>query len=435
MLNKGIASLGVVLTFAFFCTSAIAGLEPGKTYEKDLPTGPTGQYIDLFPTTKFYPGQKIRLQVKGQIDVNHRFWEERRCNWFGANCWYEDRDASSWHATNTFPAVFRFQGASDLSLLSSPDQTVTSSLTGGTEKHLGINSSQLQDPQIVEIDIKARNSNNDLGAFGYGVTLLGKIVDFSTSGVGMNRATCAGRNTCSAGSYRVTLLDVDNSGRFADLRSLLANVKPLPSAILPILDKPFTHDPIVRQRVAQLIFEHAKKRYEKPEDAGSTDLIQFLEYAAQLDVAKGVGEIGNALANAYLKSGNVAQAKATAEANNPLLAEQFRINPDDATKRINYLENINLIAATKVRERSGLYTSDLIKATALYVYASKLGEEGGDDQSKPSNVRRELYTHAYRSLISAMRTLMMARTFNNIERAENLSVKAETIAKRSFALK
>lgn len=419
-----------------FSTQATAGLEQGTTLEKDVPTGPTGEYIDLFPTTKIYSGQKIRLQISGQIDVNHRYWEERKCNWFGAHCWYEDREAPSWYSTDTFPVVFRLVGPNDSNLLSSPVQTSDNSLAGGTERHIGITGDQLQSPQTIVIDVRTTSASKDINSFGTGTTLLGKIVDVSTGGVTMNLATCAGRNPCSAGSYRVRLVDIDNSNRIADLRTILGSANPPdPGAILPALDTLFTRDPAVRQKIAQVLFEHAKKRYQADQDAGSADLIQFLEFAAQLDVQKGVNEIGNALATAYLKSGNVAQAKATAQANNPILARQFNDNPSDTTARTNYLQNIRLIAATQVRERSGLYTSDLIKAVSLYIQASALGEKGGDDQSKPAEVRRELYTLGYESLVDAMRTLMMARTLDNIIRAETLSDRAIVIAKRAFALK
>ena len=417
------------------CQTLVAGMsfaaiEPGFVIEKDIPSGPSGDYIDLFPTLKFYPGQTITFQVVGQIDVNHRYWQDRQCNWLGAHCWYEDRDAPNFFSTDTFPALLTVVSDPAGGGLSSPKLESEASFSQGAEPHLAVTADQRRVPQNISMEIRAPNSGKSLSIFAGGITAKGKISDRGANGVVINRATCIERTPCSAGSYKIRVINIDNSLRLADLKSILsAQSPPDPGAILPSLDRLFTRDPVTRPLITDLIFRHAVKRYET--DPGSADLIQFLEFAAQLDIAKGVGEIGNALATAYLRSGNIAQAKAQAETDNPELARQFAASPANVSFRTNYINNIRTIAAVKTRERSGLYSGDLIKAVALYLQASKLAEDGATPADVVVDARRNLLILAYESLVDAMRTLMMERTVDNIIRAEALSARALKLAAQS----
>jgi len=49
------------------------------------------QFISLSPAVEVFPGETVRFNMSGSVNVNHHHYEVRRCKYFGLKCWYENR--------------------------------------------------------------------------------------------------------------------------------------------------------------------------------------------------------------------------------------------------------------------------------------------------------------------------------------------------------
>lgn len=409
-------------------TIALADLEDGDSIQQSI-TPNTGDFIELFPGRDFFPGQIVSIQVGGgPIDVNHRFWEDRECNWLGLHCWYEKRDAPNPYRTDMFPLVVR---ALKRAGKEPPDRPPQSEAPRFLLSRDVVVATTPAVPQTIIAEIDVAGADADLSVFGGAVQLFGKIADKGANGVQINRDPCVSRNTCSGGLFTASVVNVDNAPRFEKLKTLLGKNPPLPTAVIRVLqaDRLLVRDPKVRQRLAEFLFKHAQQRYQTQKT--SPEYIAALEYAATLDKNQGSGALGNALAEAYLGSGNFAAAKVRAGGDLRALQVEFEKDPENETARKAYIDSIQINARVLVGERGALYSSDLVKAVALYRKAAELALSAARNTKASAETRRDFYSEAYGSAVEASKVLMMARTEENLLQAKALVDWALELAQES----
>lgn len=385
-------------------------------------------YVELFAGHKFFPGQTIKLQIAGQIDVNHAYWEERRCNWFGINCWYEQRDEPHNFGPEHYPVLVRAippKGSS----LSSPVMIQDSSLEAGGGPFISFVAKQ--NPQTVEFTIDFPESGTNLSVFGAGASLVAKIADIGPGG-NIIRTSCVSRVPCSSDQYIISVKNQSNEKRLNLLLELLKTTQTA-SAVIAALDRSFLEDERVKTKIAEALFSHAEGKHGGPEP--TSDYIAYLEFASNLAPNALSGAIGNKLSNAYLKSGNVILAKDKANDNHVRLAQLFKEKPDDTSVRLEYAENLRILGQVQLRGRNGLYSTDLTRAIALFIDASRVAVAAADKVMLPRAERRALYIVAKEASIDCARALMMLRTAPNLVRAESIATAAIDYATKAAALR
>ena len=410
------SSGALIILFLLLTTSAYSAA-PRNVIESDIRSD-DGGFIELFAGQKFYAGQKVTLVIDGQVDVNHEYFEERKCNWLGLNCWYEQRDRPHPYAPDSYPALISLRSSSGLLVLQ-PKLQVNASLSTSNEGFIELGART--NPQRLTFEIDIDKSSADPSLFGSGLSIVGKMADLGPRGF-MNRSACVSRSPCSSGTFRVSVSDIDNVTRLRLLKAMLAK-KWNADDIIKSLDRNLVQDEGMKESIAVLLFDHANAHHGGAVNP-SGDYLMLLEYAANIAPNAASGAIGVALSGAYLKVGNVSLAKVQANKDHPRLAKDFEDHPDDPKVRRSYAENLRVLGQVSVRERSGIYSTDLIRATALFLESSKVAGEGAGQPKWDKTTRRDLYIISYEALVDSARALMMLRTPENMAKAEDVMNRA-----------
>ena len=386
--------------------------------------GQVGSFTELFAGQKFFPGQKVLLVISGQVDVNHEYWEDRRCNWLGLNCWYEKRDRPYFFGPDAYPAVVRPERGD---AVVSPELTGDPKLEASGASFMPFKSGS---PQQIEFTVVRQEADSKLAIFGTGVTFEGKIADTGPRGA-VTRVGCVSRITCSGGQYSVSVASIDNAGRL-DLLSSILRTKRSAAEIVQSLDRQFIEDEAVKEKIAVALFRHSQSLHAAPEP--TADYIALLEYASNLFPSALSGEVGNKLSLAYLKSGNISLARDKAGSDHDRLAKSFEQNPKDPNARREYATNLRILGQIRLRERNGMVSSDLTRAISLFIDSSKIAAEGAENQALSRTDRKLLYILAKESLIDCTRALMMLKTPVNLAKAENIATRAIEFAKLAASM-
>lgn len=431
MIRYAILLWSILIAEGVAILPAAALLPAGVTIEKDVRVDEP-EFARVFETQRFYPGQKVSILVRGSIDANHSYWDDRVCSWFGLKCWYEPRESSTIVDTRTFPVLVAVKDANGQEP-AGPAQIATPSFTDRPDKSLSI---ALTTPQQFVVPLEIVNADGEPGAFGRYIEFSARIADRGNGGAALYRNRCEGRPShCGGGSYRITVVDVDNSARVASLRRLLTQ-KRSPSSIIPVLkqDVLLTNDPTVGHRalLARLLFEQAQNFW--GEDV-QPEKLEYLEYAVELDRSSATADISNELAKTHLASGNVALAKIENEKTFQVVQKEYEeaSTGNRLTDAIitNYYNALRVAAQIGTVERAAIQSSDLIRAVGVYIVAADVAQKGSSLSSITKEVRRKFARWSYEAYVDASRLLMMMRTPENLAQAEKLLDEA---VKRSNAL-
>lgn len=289
----------LVLLLSFACSSAAEEISGRVNVLWDKP-----QLLQFVPDLKVYPGETIRLTASGSdsVDINHHYWEDRQCNWFGLHCWYEQRDQA------------KPKGPSELEI----ELTLEN---GKVEPQKGNGSGEF----VVTYPLSANNAN-----FREPARLSGKL--WLPNNAEPSRTPCSGRPPyCSAGDLKLTVLP-DGMPSLADLKPRLDALKEIllkqkdslatidPTAVTSrdFID-PLLFDPAVARKevigtlsanLTAVIGEYRTKLGETPAPAQHRKVIDLASYALKLTVVtlSDQAKLRVAIMDSYIARGEYAQA-------------------------------------------------------------------------------------------------------------------------------
>lgn len=142
--------------------------------------------IQFDPNLIVYPGESMTIRANGSVNVNHHYWEERECNWFGLHCWYEKRESSNWLSADKVDIRLRLENG------------IAAKKNSATE-------------YAISYPVESE-----------GVFTSGSRVQAMIAGDNINRSECTGRPTyCSEGAIDLVIEKIDVSQRLAALEELL----------------------------------------------------------------------------------------------------------------------------------------------------------------------------------------------------------------------
>lgn len=148
--------------------------------------------LQLVPHLKLYPGVSMDIHLSGQVDVDHRFGERRRCKYFGMKCWYEQWDTPHWIDASGI----------DMELIAD-----------------GVDAVRNGAVYTVSLPLASGNSN-----YSQGINLRAMLW-LSGKNSPSSRAPCIGRPTrCSGGDMTITLTNINVTPRLDALQARLADM-------------------------------------------------------------------------------------------------------------------------------------------------------------------------------------------------------------------
>lgn len=385
-------------------------------------------FEDVFAASnRFYPGQRLLIRVEGQVDANHRYWQDRECSWFGLKCKYVNREASNLMGVGRLPVLLNLEPVDGLT---APQHTYQGQWYGNPNaQHLPVSTNGAYD-----IVIEVPNAGNSVDAFGTGRTLRGVVADKYDGSAPINRGQCHNRPpTCSSGAYKVVVA-VDNSRRVQLLDELLRTPRAAADIVnRQVMDPLFVQDPIVKSDIAGILFDHARQHHNGQDDDARRGYLKIISYASELDPTR--ADILNEIARTYIALGEFTQA--SAEVQKALQAAQAKYDaerPPKASTVTDLARTLSLKASIWTQERAGVVGSDLIVAVGLYRKAAGLCGKEADNASSKAD-KQALYACAKDHLVDAGRNLAMLRSRDNLILAEQLLTQAQDAARRSVDAK
>lgn len=399
----------------------------------------------VFGGHRFFPGQKITIKVRQTIDAHHEYWEVRECSWFGAKCWYEPRESATIVNTSTFPVLLSVKDMQGKEL-SSLDQTIDQAVSDSPVRHVPLPPKWEADQEF-PLALEIQDSDREWKIFGAPIQVFARIADRGAGKMPLHYNSCDGRpRHCGRGSYRITVLKIDNTERMKKLEVLLQSQLP-PSTVISTLkqDRFLVSDPDhnFRKQLARLLFNQSQLH------SNADAQQEYLQFALEVDRSLASVDISNALSKAYLDSGNIQSAKVENEKTFQVISGEYASAKSAGALTIKLVSEYYKALKTAARigsvERGGIYSGDLIKATGVYIEASRIADEGrcllgvgrkDQDNCLPpadQGKRKEwnlLTQMAYEARVDASRLLMMMRSHENMVQAERLLGDAVTLAQQ-----
>jgi tetratricopeptide (TPR) repeat protein len=263
-------------------------------------------------TLKFYPGEHIIISITEQVDANHRFWQERPCDWFGLHCWYEQHNASNYVGPERLPLEMRFV-ANDKTTPPAPvhDLPVPDPGSGAPIATFQVAA------RTLEVTIEPDDWSWENSRKGY--ALLGRLsgrLDHAADATAtfqnaLNRTGCKSppsQGTCSDGYFRLTVDSVDVSERLEKIKQFLKEKK-RDSSNLVSADLIDQNIRVVEPAVAAKELADHVERFKPSYSATERELV--LRFALELDQSN--NDIRNKLTELLINRGDIGQAKEQSE--------------------------------------------------------------------------------------------------------------------------
>ncbi|RQS09153.1 hypothetical protein [Burkholderia sp. Bp8998] len=382
-------------------------------------------FEDVFAATnKFYPGQRLHIVVEGQIDANHRYWQDRECSWFGLSCHYVDRESSNLMGVSRLPLLMSLE---PVEVLSAPAQIYQAQWYANSgARHLPVAADGIYD-----FVIKIPNADTSIDAFSSATVLRAVVADRYDGDTPIDRGQCHNRPPqCSSGSYKVTV-DVHNDERLRLLTELLKKKRSTGEILSrDVMDPLFVQDGHVKADIANVLFEHANAFYKGETNDVRRDYLTIVSFASGLDPTR--GDMLNEIAATYIALGEFTAA--TADVKKALDVSKANYDKEPSPREpdtvITLAKTLGLKASIWVQERGAMVGTDLMVAVGLYREAADYcNKEAATARSAADKAR--LYNCAKDHLIDAGRTLAMLRTRENLILADQLLTEAQIAARNS----
>lgn len=382
-------------------------------------------FEDVFAATnKFYPGQRVHIVVEGQIDANHRYWQDRECSWFGLSCHYVDRESSNLVGVNRLPLLLSLE---PVEAFSAPEQVYQAQWYANS----GVRHLPVAADGVYDFVIKVPDAGMSIDAFSAAAELRAVVADRYDGNTPIDRGQCHNRPPqCSSGSYKVTVV-VNNDQRLRLLTELLKKRRSAGEIVSrEVMDPLFIQDANVKSGIADVLFEHAKTFYKGETNDVRRDYLTIVSFASGLDPSR--GDMLNEIAATYIALGEFTTA--TADVKKALDVSKANFDKEAPPRKpdtvITLAKTLGLKASIWVQERGAMVGTDLMVAVGLYREAAGYcNTEAATARSVTDKAR--LYNCAKDHLIDAGRTLAMLRTRENLVLAEQLLTEAQKAARNS----
>lgn len=373
---------------------------------------------------RFFPGQRLRIRVDGQVDANHRYWQDRECSWFGLKCKYVNREASNLLGVDRLPLLFALDPNEGLT---KPEHVNQAEWYGNPSvKHFRVAQSGTYD-FVLEIP----NSDSSVDAFSTGTTLRAVVADKYDKAVAINRGQCHNRPPqCSSGAFKVTV-EVSNEARIDHLKALLKKRRSAADIInRKVLDPLFVQDPGAKAQIATALFDHANEWHKEATDEGRRSYLAFASQASGLDPSR--ADILNAIAGTYIALGEFTEATKSIDASLAVAEKQYS-GPGSTTPDVvlTLSEAKGMKASIWAQQRAGVVATDLMVSVSLYRESAKYCFAEAELPTVAPINKQKLFTCAKDRLIDAGRTLAMLRSRENLILAERILSDAQVAAKRA----
>lgn len=284
-----------------------------------------GGMTDLVTIPSLYAGERARMSVTDSVNVNREIYEERKCNWFGINCWYEKRVRNNFVTAATKPFHYTLAVPEDdgAPLHAVSEVGKTEPLPAGWGSH----------------DVSAR------------MALRGMV---GKDDGRINRASCAGEpRICSAGAYTIKV-EIDSWPRALRLVEEFGK-------------QPFTYDRLISQDVlnanlrqssaavracvGKALLRQAITFHGPGSPSTPVERQKILQQA--LSFAPDDSAVQTELAGTYLETGQFEKARAQTEA---VIASNERLIASGNASADTYMEaarNYTTLAEVNWREVAG----------------------------------------------------------------------------------
>ncbi|WP_193169953.1 tetratricopeptide repeat protein [Nisaea nitritireducens] len=344
----------------------------------------------------FRPGHKVTLRVSGQIDVNRRYWEVRKCKWFGLKCWYEPREQSHWKSIGDLHVQTRI----------CPRENEGCQLTPGN----------IDSPTYEKLhgypELLPSPDNGMVGAK-KSFVLSSRISGIANGGNGVDRGRCTGArpSTCSFGAYSIGTV-VDVKPRLDLIGQLLLRKH---NSIDDLVSKDFVDDfilksPSARRVAGCMLYQYTEKYF--PEVAGAANQARelLLKHIVELE---GDNEYRLALTSLLITSGAIDEALGRAGEDLETARARYEANPNSNAYAIEYSKALLNRGRLWIEDRVATEGADLEIAVGLFEEMVRIRKEIFDRDHNQGRLIE--YAEAQ---IEKARLLSLIRTSDALEQAE-----------------
>ncbi len=312
----------------------------------------------LVPVPNLYAWEQAEVVVSDAVNVNREIYEERKCNWFGINCWYEKRVRNNPVDASRIPFYYYSSGF-------------------GETKSDAINAIN-----------SAKPMSGDYGAYWTGALpgssrALTGIIGNNTSGI--DRTSCEGEpRVCSVGAYTVKFR-IDSAPRAFRLVTELANQAYSYEALMSsdVLNTNLRQSGQgVRECLARALYGQASRFHGPGANSTPAERQKILQQALAFNPKD--DDVRTALGSTYLETGQFDEArKQTTEVIGDL-ERKVKGGTADETTYDKLAENYATLAETSWRETAGNSTRAATEAAgSLRLAIERLNTRLNDYPSSP----------------------------------------------------
>lgn len=407
-----------ILTFLLLFTSNVLA-QASSTYIGFIDVISSSEdFIQINPDISIRAGETITIKITGDIDRNHEHYQERRCRYFGLDCWYENRSVPHWVNANQLKIGVSIVDSNGVSILSK-------TFDGGEAEHTMYASG---------LDTAAFTEKFKIRAY--------------IAGPDINRTPCSGRpRYCSVGQLKLMITSTDVKKRKSMLENELQLMnKSIPDPVLvasgDFLDTIFIDSP-TRKLEVQTIFATELTKWQI-DSSRAKSIIDIAKHAISLSDDKDSlnrTKLNNIVLNGYLQAGEY--SKITSEGTSALAnAKTYYENvmnrgTKDKTALLGALEYSKMLRLNAIGwlEKKARYSSSDIRVALGFLETATgvLGPYALEPQyaSMTPQENGNLYQQFADLHLDAARMLTVLRTPPELTRAESLL--AESICYKRLA--
>jgi tetratricopeptide (TPR) repeat protein len=394
-------------------------------------------------TLKFYPGEHIIFTVTEQVDANHRYWQERPCDWFGLHCWYEQHNASNYVGPERLPLEMRFV-ANDKTTPPTPAHNIPVPDPGSGALIAAFQVATRTLDTTIEPDVWSWENARK------GYSLLGRLtgrLDHAADATPtyqntLNRTGCKSppsEGTCSDGYFRLTVDSIDVSERLDQLAKFLVAAKRDSSTLVSADFMDQSIRVVKPDRAATELWQHVMKRYPTFSDAEKELVLRFA-----LELNESDDTIRNDLTALLINRGDIGQAKEQSEKTlKGAIAKYEAENPHQIETVCTYGFAHTNSAKIWLKDRVGTQPSDIGVAAQMYERAITAYKEVADGDCTDKTFvpapgqtvpRDTVRTRLLNALVDKARVLGLLRTRQSLlSAAEALEKARDEALKQSGA--
>jgi hypothetical protein len=292
------------------------------------------QPTPLVPVPDLFAWEHAQVTVTGAANVNREIYEERKCNWFGINCWYEKRVRNNPVTANQIPLHYF------------ADVPGSGSDPSSTDGRIEIN--KTEETQFL---------SEDYGEYWRGATVttirtLRGMIGHGNGGI--NRTSCDGApRVCSVGAYTVKV-EIDSGPRARRLVQELSRRRYSYDVIMSpnVLNTNMRQSNAqVRACLADALYNQAMTFHGPGSDSTPAERQKILQQALNFN-PKSL-KVMTALGSTYLETGQFDEARAQTTSAISDLEKLVSGGIATSAQYVQLADNYATLAETSWREAAG----------------------------------------------------------------------------------